>query len=209
MKNLPTILTIARIAAGPIIAGLILWGDIQALSAGMAAASIPFIAALVLFILAAVSDAADGYLARKYGVTSELGAALDHTADKVLTLCTLVVLAVTSLASDLIVAVVLILARDAAIGGLREGLALSGKALPVSQGGKLKTVLVMVGAGAVLALQTLIYANAPAELISVPLGPDLSINVLATIGQAALWAGAAVALWTGALYVRDAFAPKS
>jgi CDP-diacylglycerol--glycerol-3-phosphate 3-phosphatidyltransferase len=199
MKHLPMALTLARLIAGPIIAGLILWGDAQALTEGMAAASAPFIAALVLFVLAALTDALDGILARRLGVTSTLGAALDHAADKVLTICTLVALAVTALASDLVVAAILILARDAAIGGLREGLALSGKALPVSQGGKLKTVLVLVGVGAALTAQTVIYANGPAAVID-----------WAGLGaKGALWAGAAVALWTGAAYVQAVLGPSA
>lgn len=198
MKSLPNILTVSRLVAAPIIAGLVLWGDNLAFAEGSEAARNAFIGALVLFILAGLTDAFDGLLARKMNVTSTLGAALDHAADKALTTCTLVALAVTALTTDLIAVVILILARDVTISGLREGLALSGRALPVSSGGKLKTVAVLVGAGAALAAQTLAYAQA-----------DLNwLTGLAYVARGALWAGLALALWSGWEYVRAAITRK-
>jgi CDP-diacylglycerol--glycerol-3-phosphate 3-phosphatidyltransferase len=191
----PTILTLARLALAPIVAGLILWGDSLVFSDGASAARLPFAWALGLFALAAVSDAVDGALARRLNAATDLGAALDHAADKALSTCALVALAVTGLASDLVVAVILIVARDVAIAGLREGMALSGRALPVTAGGKLKTVAVLAGAGAALAVQTLIYFDAPADWIT-------PIDFLA---RGAIWAGAALALWSGALYLQRAF----
>jgi CDP-diacylglycerol--glycerol-3-phosphate 3-phosphatidyltransferase len=195
MKSLPNALALFRMAAGPVVAGLILWGDYLALSEGLAVACGPFIAALVIFVLAALSDAADGILARKLNAVSTLGAALDHAADKVLTACVLIALAITSLSTDLIAAAILIIARDAAIGGIREGMALAGKALPVSKGGKLKTILVLAGAGLAIATQTAIYSNADVQWIV----------VLDRVTHGVLWAGAAVALWTGIAYMAQAF----
>lgn len=199
MKSLPNILTIGRLAAAPAIAGLILWGDTLAFSEGTEAARNAFIGALILFVLAALTDAVDGLLARKLNAATTLGAALDHAADKALTTCTLVALSVTALTTDLIVAVIIILARDVTISGLREGLALSGQALPVGPGGKLKTVAVMIGAGAALAAQTLAYAQV-----------DLSwLTVIAYIARGALWAGVALALWSAWDYIRAAITRKS
>lgn len=199
MRSLPMMLTLGRLAAAPVIAGLILWGDHQVFASGVSGALVPFTIAFVLFVLAAVTDAIDGALARKMNVTSDLGAALDHAADKALTTCTLVSLAATGLSIDLVVAAILILTRDVTIAGLREGLALSGRALPVSSAGKLKTVLVLVGAGAILAMQTLIYANS-----------DVNLILLAQMaGRGALWAGAALALWSGWIYGAAAFGKKS
>lgn len=199
MKSLPNILTAGRLIAAPVIAGLVLWGDTLAFTEGAEAARNAFIGALVLFILAALTDALDGLLARKLGATSTLGAALDHAADKALTTCTLVALCVTALTTDLIVAVILILSRDVTIAGLREGLALSGRALPVGPGGKLKTVAVMIGAGAALTAQTLAYAQL-----------DLSwLTMIAYVARGALWAGVALALWSGWDYLRAAMAPRA
>ncbi|MGE3303419.1 MAG: CDP-alcohol phosphatidyltransferase family protein [Hyphomonadaceae bacterium] len=196
-STLPTQLTLARLAAGPIVAGLILWGDAQVFTAGAAAARWPFAIALALFALAALSDALDGWLARKLAAATPLGAALDHAADKALTAAVLLALAVTALATDLVALAVLILARDAAVAGLREGLALSGRAMPVSVAGKWKTALLLLGIGAALAMQTLVYFTAPIEAVN-------AANILA---RAALWAGAALAVWSGWRYFATAFAP--
>ena len=88
----------------------------------------------------------------------------------------------------------LILARDVTISGLREGLALSGRPLPVGPGGKLKTVAVMIGAGTALTAQTLAYAQL-----------DLGwLTGVAYVARGALWAGVALALWSGWDYVRAA-----
>jgi CDP-diacylglycerol--glycerol-3-phosphate 3-phosphatidyltransferase len=198
MNALPTMLTLGRLAAAPLVAGLILWGDAIVFSQGARAALVFFAIALVLFIAASVTDALDGILARKLNATSDLGAALDHAADKALTTCTLVALAVTALTTDLVVAVIIILTRDVTIAGLREGMALSGRALPVSSTGKLKTVVVLIGAGAALAAQTLVYADADVNL--------LRVVVLASHG--ALWAGAALSLWSGWAYGVVAFKPN-
>jgi CDP-diacylglycerol--glycerol-3-phosphate 3-phosphatidyltransferase len=197
--QLPMTLTLARLAAAPVVAGLVLWGDHVVFAQGARAAMTLFSIALVLFILAALTDALDGYLARKLNATSDLGAALDHAADKALTTCTLVALTATGIALDLVVATILILGRDVTIAGLREGLSLSGRALPVSSAGKLKTVVVLTGAGALLATQTLVYANSDANLIF----------WVDKLSHGALWAGAALALWSGAIYATAAFAKKS
>lgn len=199
LRALPTMVTLARLGAAPIVAGLILSGDALVFAAGARAALIPFAIALALFILAAASDALDGALARKLNAASDLGAALDHAADKALTTCTLAALIAAGLALDLVVAAIVILARDVTIAGLREGLALSGRALPVSNAGKLKTVLVLIGAGAILATQTMIYANLDATLI----------GLIDKVSHGALWAGAALALWSGWVYGTAAFTKKS
>ncbi len=195
MIRLPTILTLARLAAAPVVALLVLWGDSWFFERGAGVASTIFAVALALFIVAALTDLLDGYLARKMNATTDLGAALDHAADKALTACTLLALAKTSLPADMTIAAVLIVSRDVMMAGLREGLALSGRALPVSQGGKFKTVAVMLGAGAALATQTLIYFSAPLDVVS----------VIFMVARGALWAGAALAVITGAIYLRDAF----
>ncbi len=77
--NLPNVITIARILACPILVVLVFMD------------SVPFrLMAWVLFIVAAVSDLWDGYLARKHGLITDLGKLLDPLADKLLLLSTFV-----------------------------------------------------------------------------------------------------------------------
>ncbi len=81
MKNFIQLLTYFRIIAGPIILILILM--IQSCGA-----------ALILLLLASASDYLDGYFARKYSLTSVLGAVLDPIADKILITFTVIGLSV-------------------------------------------------------------------------------------------------------------------
>lgn len=196
MNRLPLAISVARLAAAPIIAILILWGDDAFFAASTPVTRWAYGAALALFLAAAAADLLDTVLARKLNAASPLGGALDRAAGLALTACTLLALAKTSLSFDLTIAAVLIVARDTMIAGLREGLALSGRPLPAGQGGKLQPVAVWLGCGCALAAQSLIYFSLPVEVI----------GWLLTIARGALWAGAALAVITGARYARDAFA---
>jgi CDP-diacylglycerol--glycerol-3-phosphate 3-phosphatidyltransferase len=77
--NLPNILTLARICLTPVIALLPFIDGYE-----------PKVIALVIFLIAAMSDLLDGYLARRYKQVSELGQLLDPIADKLLLFATLI-----------------------------------------------------------------------------------------------------------------------
>ena len=79
--NLPNILTYGRIMAVPIVAGLLLWGGNTARWT-----------ALAIYVVAAITDFFDGYLARRWQQQSSLGRMLDPIADKVLVAVVLLVL---------------------------------------------------------------------------------------------------------------------
>jgi CDP-diacylglycerol--glycerol-3-phosphate 3-phosphatidyltransferase len=188
-------LTIARFAAAPIVAGLILWGHNAAFTQGPAAMGTLYALALLIFGLAALTDWADGAIARRMGVTSTLGAALDHAADKVLTSVTLIALVYALLPLPLVIAALILIGRDFAIAGLREGLAGAGPA--VAFAGKLKSAAAMIGVASIL-------AEAAAGAFGWPLA---AIRIFDWAGHAGLWAAAALALFSAALYVRAAVSP--
>jgi CDP-diacylglycerol--glycerol-3-phosphate 3-phosphatidyltransferase len=190
---LPTLLTLFRIAMGPVIAGLVLWAAAETYADRLLAGFI-YALCLILFLLASVTDWIDGWLARKLNAVTPLGAALDHTADKVLIVCVLVALAYAALPLGLVVATVLILGRDVAIAGLREGLSQSGRTLPVNQLGKWKAAAEMSGVAAFLAFQSAAILFAPATVV---LGLDWAARIL-------LWAAAALALISAGVYAAAA-----
>jgi CDP-diacylglycerol--glycerol-3-phosphate 3-phosphatidyltransferase len=190
VKNLPTLLTIFRIVMGPVIAALVLWAA-DVTYADRLLAGFIYALCLILFLIAAATDWLDGYLARKLDAVTPLGAALDHSADKVLITCVLVALAYAALPLMLVAAAVLILGRDVAVAGLREGISAQGKTLPVSQLGKWKAAAEMAGVGAFLAFQAAAILFAPASVI---VGLDWAAALL-------LWSAAALALISGAQYV--------
>jgi CDP-diacylglycerol--glycerol-3-phosphate 3-phosphatidyltransferase len=133
--NLPTLLTWARIVAIPLIVAvyeLPLGGKTQNLTA------------TALFIVFALTDWADGWLARRLNQTSSFGAFLDPVADKFLVCASLLILVQLDRA-DALVALVII-GREIAISALREWMAQIGasRSVAVHMLGKLKTTVQMV-----------------------------------------------------------------
>ncbi|GAM96441.1 CDP-diacylglycerol--glycerol-3-phosphate 3-phosphatidyltransferase [alpha proteobacterium U9-1i] len=189
MSSLPLLLTLFRIAMGPVVAALILWAA-ESLYSDRLLAGFIFALAAILFVIAALTDWLDGYLARKFDAVTPLGAALDHCADKVLVTCALLALAYAALPLHLTAAAVLILGRDVLIAGLREGLSASGRILPVSPIGKWKAAAEMAGVASFLAYQSAAILVAPDGTV---LGLDWAARIL-------LWGAAALAVVSGAQY---------
>jgi CDP-diacylglycerol---glycerol-3-phosphate 3-phosphatidyltransferase len=115
-----------RIALVPVVMGLILGSD----DTGLACA---------LFAIAAATDYLDGYLARRWSVTTTLGSFLDTTADKLLVSGVLIALVQVGRASAWIV--VLIVGRELVIMGLRGAIAAGGQVMQPSLLGKTKTAI--------------------------------------------------------------------
>ncbi len=124
--NLPNILTALRVVLIPFFIGLAYlpapWG--QVLSA-------------IFFGLAALTDWADGYVARRQGIHTQFGRFFDPVADKLLVISSLVLL--VSQGSAPLFLVLIILAREVTIMALRERMAGLGYQVPVSNTGKWKT----------------------------------------------------------------------
>ena len=126
--NLPNTITLGRIALIPVYVLLAYdpgpWRS--------------FFAALV-FLIAALTDFVDGYLARKHNQVTALGKLLDPVADKLLIIAGMVMLVDQGLAPAWIV--ILILGREMAVTGLRAIAAADGVVMPADRWGKWKTVL--------------------------------------------------------------------
>jgi CDP-diacylglycerol--glycerol-3-phosphate 3-phosphatidyltransferase len=133
--TLPTLLTWARIVAIPLIVGLFY------LPAEPATRNL---AATVLFVVVALTDWLDGYLARKLNQTSSFGAFLDPVADKFLVCAALLILLQLDRVNAFVALV--IIGREIAISALREWMAQIGasRSVAVHMLGKLKTVVQMV-----------------------------------------------------------------
>jgi CDP-diacylglycerol--glycerol-3-phosphate 3-phosphatidyltransferase len=99
--------------------------------------------AAILFALAALTDLLDGYLARKRDQVSLLGKFLDPLADKLLVMASLVWMVPMGRITAWVV--VLLLAREISITGLRSIAAGEGLVIAAGEGGKAKTALQMVG----------------------------------------------------------------
>lgn len=145
--NIPILLTWLRVALIPLVVGVFYLPDtwLSPYSKGMASTAI--------FIVAAVTDWFDGFLARRWNETSAFGAFLDPVADKLMVAGALLVL----VEFDRVNAVIafIIIGREIAISALREWMAQIGasKSVAVSSIGKIKTTAQMI------AIPMLLYSD--------------------------------------------------
>jgi CDP-diacylglycerol--glycerol-3-phosphate 3-phosphatidyltransferase/cardiolipin synthase len=148
-----------------------------------------YLAACVIFILAAITDGLDGYYARKLGQTSALGAFLDPVADKLMIAVVLVLLVEDQPSIWLALPAAIIIGREITISALREWMAELGASskVAVSGYGKLKTICQMV------ALGFLIYHN---DLFGIP---------IYSIGMVLLYIASILTLWSMFLYLQAAW----
>jgi CDP-diacylglycerol--glycerol-3-phosphate 3-phosphatidyltransferase len=178
--NLPNVLTFARIVAIPFFVWLL---DTPTPVRGYWAA--------VVFTLAALTDMLDGYLARKLGVVSVLGKFLDPLADKLIVMAALVWLVPLGRIETWIV--VLLLARELSVQGLRSVAASEGVVIAAGQEGKTKTALQMIG---IIAL----VVGYPFHMAY--LGIDLGVVDLVRVGKMLVLLSLAFSLASAAQYVR-------
>jgi cardiolipin synthase len=174
--SLPNILTYGRIAAVPVVSGLLLYGGDRSRWV-----------ALGIFILAGITDFFDGYLARLWHMQSSLGRMLDPIADKLLVASVLLILAGDGTLAGLnLWAAIIILCREILVSGLREYLAGLQVSVPVTQLAKYKTAVQLVTIG---------------FLIAGPAG-DKVLAHTTEIGIIGLWVAALLTLYTGFDYFR-------
>lgn len=122
-------ITLARVALIPVFMAVLLLGYNWA--------------ALVIFAIASLTDFVDGYIARHYNQTSDFGKFLDPLADKLLVTAAMLIFVQWGRMPAW--AVMIVLAREFAVSGLRMVAATGGKVLAAGWSGKVKTFSTMVG----------------------------------------------------------------
>jgi cardiolipin synthase len=190
MFHIPNTLTVLRILLVPVFAiAFVMPGEAARLTA------------FVVFCIAGLSDALDGFAARKLNAGSDFGRMLDPIADKILVGVALMMLVAersvrefsltTGLPSLLkLVPALIILSREILVSGLREFLAGVSVSVPVSSIAKLKTTIQMIAIGAMI------------------LGPivDRWIPGSLAFAYTLLWVAAALTVYTGYSYFRAGLA---
>jgi len=136
--NFPILLTWLRVALIPLVVGVFYLPDTWLT---------PFeksVASTVVFVIAAITDWCDGYLARRWNQTSAFGAFLDPVADKLMVAGALLVLVQLNRVNALVAFI--IIGREIAISALREWMAQIGasRSVAVSSLGKVKTIAQMI-----------------------------------------------------------------
>jgi len=178
--TIPTIMTWTRIVAIPLIIGVYYLENLTMQTQNLIAT--------VMFVLFAITDWLDGFLARKLNQTSAFGAFLDPVADKFLVCASLLVLVHMNRA-DVFVALIII-GREIAISALREWMAQIGatKSVAVHVLGKLKTTMQMV------AIPFLLYN-----------GMLFGVIDTAQWGFVLIWVAGVLTVWSMVYYLRKAW----
>jgi CDP-diacylglycerol--glycerol-3-phosphate 3-phosphatidyltransferase len=176
--TLPNLLTWARIVAIPLIVG-VFYLPLDA--------PVRNIIATALFIVVALTDWADGYLARRLNQTSPFGAFLDPVADKMLVCAALLVLVQLDRTNALVA--LIIIGREITISALREWMAQIGasRSVAVHRLGKLKTVVQMV------AIPFLLYDGLLFRVIDTRIW-----------GTGLIWIAVVLTIWSMVYYLQQA-----
>ena len=139
--TIPTLLTLLRIVMIPVLVVVfylpVEWANV---------------AAVIIFILAGITDWLDGWIARRYGMVSRFGAFLDPVADKLMVSVALIIVVQRHPEMVLALSTAVIIGREVTISALREWMASLGEGarVKVAWSGKIKTILQMVAIGFLL-----------------------------------------------------------
>ncbi len=182
--HIPNLLTLFRVALIPVLVVMYFWPSRyrEVIITG-------------IFVLAALTDWLDGFLARRMNAASALGAFLDPVADKLVVSTALVLLVSDSRVLDAVlhpmpfaVAVAIIIGREIVVSALREWMAELGErgVVAVRELGKLKTVFQMISIG------VLLYGK---PLYGIP---------IFLLGELLLYLAASLTLWSMVEYLRAA-----
>lgn len=175
--NIANILTFLRLALVPVFIWLFLQDGLAMRWA-----------AVIVFVIAAITDQLDGHLARSRNLITDLGKLLDPIADKALTLSAMVLLSIDGLVPWWVT--LLILARELGITLMRMAM-VRRQVMAASSGGKLKTVLQMTF---LIGLLIPWHGFLPASVA----------DPIMLVFQVIMYLALAVTLVTGAMYVADA-----
>ncbi|MCH4207504.1 MAG: CDP-diacylglycerol--glycerol-3-phosphate 3-phosphatidyltransferase [Solobacterium sp.] len=184
--NLPNRLTVFRIVLVPVIVLVYIFPYAQfgieprVFTVGNVSISIINLITLAIYLVAAITDALDGHIARSRNMMTTFGKFADPIADKMLT--TTMFLLFVSRGIIPVVPVIIMVCRDIIVDGCRMIAASNGKVVPAQMMGKLKTVLQMVSVALIL------LNNLPFELWGLP------------ISKLILWFAAFVSLASGVSY---------
>ena len=187
--NLPNKLTLSRIILVPFFVAALLidfpfhWG-----------------AALLLFIIASITDMLDGKIARKRGLITDFGKFADPLADKILVISALLCFLQLGLCDS--VAIIIVLFREFTVTSIRLVAASKGEVVAANIWGKIKTVVQMIAIITILTMQGFLGLLTDFGLIG------LSPEIIATLtdifkisGFVLIWISTVLALISGIIYI--------
>lgn len=177
--NLPNKLTVLRVLLIPVFMLLIGYEN--------------YIAAVAVFAVASFTDYLDGNIARKRGLVTDFGKFMDPLADKVLTTTAMIYMVAQGLCDPIVL--IIIMAREFAVAGVRMIAAETGKVIAANIFGKIKTVLQMV----VIMLSYIFFGLEQQYGISLAVGGFSVVQICFGL----MWLVGIVTLLSGVIYLWD------
>lgn len=179
--NLPNKITIFRFCCVPVL---------------LACAFIEFpyhwVATLIVYFIACISDNVDGYIARKNKIVTDFGKLMDPLSDKTLVFAAYIILFDMGWHTDLVI--MIMLAREFLVAGIRMTAAASGEVIAANKFGKAKTFLQMSTTG--LTFLLLAIGEGPADI-------DMTTQWLNIYCAVSFWIVAVITALSGIVYAKD------
>lgn len=179
--NLPNKITVFRFCCVPAL---------------MACAFIDFkyhwVATLIIYFVACMSDKADGIIARKSGIVTDFGKLMDPLSDKTLVFAAYIILFDMGWHTDIVI--MIMLAREFLVAGIRMAAATTGEVIAANAFGKAKTFLQMATTGMVFLL--LAIGEGPANI-------DMNTQWLNIYCTVAFWIVGIITMLSGIVYAKD------
>ncbi|MCC3864895.1 CDP-diacylglycerol--glycerol-3-phosphate 3-phosphatidyltransferase [Terrisporobacter petrolearius] len=168
--NLPNKLTLLRVLLIPVFV-IIMMLDVTN----------HYLMACLIFIIASITDALDGHIARKNNLVTDFGKFMDPLADKLLVISALICMIESNLVAGWMV--IIIVARELTVSILRAIAAADGKVIAASGGGKIKTISQMLA------------------IIILLLGANIDNSMLLQVGTIFMLIATMLTLYSGADYL--------
>lgn len=179
--NLPNKLTLLRILLVPFFVAFLLIEQIP----------LSCLWALVMFIIASITDFFDGYIARKYNMITDFGKFADPLADKILVIsafCCFIQMGIIGA-----VPVIIVLFREFAVTSVRLVAAAKGTVVAANMWGKTKTVSQMIAIIVTITLKAFLQLTGNSDLSSV-------FGIITTV---VIWISVALTIISGVVYLKD------
>lgn len=186
--NLPNKLTLSRIILVPFFVAVLLINF-----------PLHYFAALLLFIIASITDMLDGKIARKRNLITDFGKFADPLADKILVLAALLCFVQSGLCDC--VAVIIVLFREFTVTSIRLIAASKGEVVAANIWGKAKTVTQMIAIIAILAMQSVLELFTEFNVLNTADGIDGLGFVFYVVGFVLIWVSTVMALISGIIYI--------
>lgn len=185
--NLPNKLTVGRIILVPFFVAAMLIDF-----------SFHHLVALIIFVIASLTDMLDGKIARKNNLVTNFGKFADPLADKILVTAALLCFVQNGYCDC--VAVIIVMFREFAVTSIRLTAAAKGKVVAANIFGKIKTVSQMIAIIAILLMQFVLDLPSIGFAFSSGLSDTLSV-VFFAVGEALIWISTIFAAVSGIIYI--------